>query len=124
MPAFPESIPPTRASATARVNSSKLGCEERWSETAISPIPMILSIVKILNDRIGDRSQGQSIRTVIQVRRDAFCLCPRALLIKAVISLPTPSVPKQPTTVVTPRGQLRQFHFWCPVLKAAFPATS
>ena len=43
IPALPESIPTTRASATALTNSSKVGCEERWSEMATSPIPMTLS---------------------------------------------------------------------------------
>jgi len=43
-PTLPPSIPPTRASAAMRLSSSNVGCEERWSEMAISPTPMTLGI--------------------------------------------------------------------------------
>ncbi len=41
---FSPSIPPTRQSAASRAISSNVGWEERWSETAISPAPMTLSM--------------------------------------------------------------------------------
>ena len=44
-PALPDRRPPRRASAATRANWSKVGCVDRWSESATSPTPMTLSMI-------------------------------------------------------------------------------
>lgn len=117
MPAFPESIPPDTSIRNRAGKFFETGCRRTMVETGYFTDTTILSIVKNLMMESVTGVNGTD-KNRSQVSRGCLsALSPRAYWSRHHI-LPTPSVPKQPNHCRYPRrGQLRQFHFRCPVLK-------
>ena len=80
-PALPDRMPPRRASAATRANSSKVGCVERWSESATSPD------ADHLVDQAGGRARccpvivctGTRVAARVDERADALLVEPAGL---------------------------------------------